>query len=383
MTDVFIVAVEASGDSLGAALIEDLQQEERSISVGGIGGNKMSDIGISSDFDISPLAILGLFEGVKAYPIVRKRVREAVQIIMANKPRSVVLIDSWGFMLRVAWGLRKAGYAGKIIKYVAPQVWAMRAGRAKTLANAVDHLLSIQLMDAPYFEPHGLPVTYVGNPMFDQDYRSGSGAELRDELGIKENAPVLAVMFGSRRSEIERLSEPFAEALELLTAEFPELIVVSPVSSAITDEVDTAVRSDPRLQPVRLLPEGAKFDIFAAADAALACSGTVTTQLASAGVPTVVAYKLHPLTFHIAKHLFRPNYISLVNIAADKLLMPEFIQHDCTGEKLAGAIAPNLRDADFNKSARDALTAQTDAMKGEGGRASLKAARAVIDIIGR
>jgi len=147
---IFIVAAERSGDDLGAGLISDLQKQDPEIEIFGIGGPGMAAQGVSSDYDISQLSILGFTEAIKSYRTVVKKVREAVDLIMKTRSQAVILIDSWGFMLRVAWGLRKAGYNGQIIKYVAPQVWAMREGRSKVLAEAVDHLLTIHSFDAPY-----------------------------------------------------------------------------------------------------------------------------------------------------------------------------------------------------------------------------------------
>lgn len=384
MTDpVFIVAAERSGDDLGAALIRDLRKISPDLPILGIGGARMAAEGVESDYDISPLSVLGFTEGLKAYPIILKRVSQAVDIIMDSGAGTVVLIDSWGFTMRVAQRLRKAGFLGQLIKYVAPQVFAMREGRAKILAESYDHLLTIHSFDAHYFEAHGLQVTYVGNPVYDTDYRVGNGAALRERLKIDPEAPVLAVLFGSRRSEIERLSDPFADCISRLRTLIPDLEIVSPVSESIDREVRVAIESDSRLSQVHLLPETEKLDVFASATASLACSGTATSQLASAGVPTVVAYRLSTLTFMIGKMLFKPDYISLVNIAADTPLMPEFVQKDANGENLADALMPYLTKPDARTLASQKLMSQTDKMKGEGGTASQRAAQTVMNLIGR
>ncbi len=378
---VFIVAAERSGDDLGAGLVSDLRKMEPDLKVFGIGGPAMAAQGVSSDYDISPLSILGFTEAIKSYPVVVKKVREAVDLIMKNPTQAVVLIDSWGFMLRVAWGLRKAGYAGQIIKYVAPQVWAMREGRSKVLAEAVDHLLTIHSFDAPYFEKHGLPVHYVGNPVFDMDYTTGDGPKLRGELKIGPNEPVLALLLGSRPAEIARLTGPMADAVERLKKTVPGLSIISPVSDAVATQVYAAAAEHNALSDVILLPEGRKLDCFAAADAALACSGTVTTQLADAGVPTIVTYKLSGLTFAIARLLYKKDYVSIVNIAADQALMPEYLQKESRGDVLADAVSPYLTDKTLRKSTSKALRAQTAKMRGLGGRASQRAAEAVMRII--
>ncbi len=378
---VFIVAAERSGDDLGAALIRQLLVKQPGLDIHGIGGDAMASEGVSSDFDISPLSILGFTEALKAFPVVVRKVREAVRDIMAINPSAVVLIDSWGFMIRVAKALRRAGYEGLLIKYVAPQVFAMREVRAKVLARGVDHLMTIHSFDAHYFEHHGLDVTYVGNPMFDVDCRQGDGAGLRGRLNVSPHKPLIALLFGSRAAEIQRLTDPFADAVDRLRKRYPEMTFVSPVSSSVATQVKEAAMGDERLKGIHLLPESDKFDVFAAADAAIACSGTVTTQLACAGVPTVVGYRLSGLTYFVAGRLYKPNYISLVNIAADKPLMPEFVQGDCSGENLASGIQSFMEDPEKRHSISDSLKEQTDRMKGSGGLASARAAETVLSLI--
>ncbi len=378
---VFIVAAERSGDDLGAALIGQLRAQDKGVKIAGIGGAAMAAAGVSSRIDITPLSILGFTEAVKVYQIVMKKVRESVDLIMSDPPDGVVLIDSWGFMLRVAARLRKVGYQGKIIKYVAPQVFAMREGRAKVLANAVDHLLTIHSFDSPYFERHGLPVTYVGNPVFDTDYTSGNAKALRQKLNIKNDAPIAAVLFGSRPSEIERLTAPFADAVAAVAAMRPDVQFLSPLSETVATQIRAAAAEDTRLQEIIFLPEHDKFDVFAAASAALACSGTVTTQLACAGVPSVVAYKLSGLTYFFAKRMYKPDYISIVNIAANQPLMPEFVQDDCQGDILAHALLEYLNDKALAAKSSHALGAQTEKMMGKGGLASARAAETILGLL--
>lgn len=378
---VYIVAVENSADHLGAELAQHIRAINDNVSIVGIGGPALAAQGIESEIDISGLAILGFVEGLKSYPMILDRVAATVSSVMSHAPDAVILIDSWGFMIRVAKGLKKAGYEGQIIKYLAPQVWAMREGRSKILAQYVDHLMTIHSFDAPYFEKHGLPVSYIGNPMFDTDYRQGDGEALRRELGIDPKDEVVSVFFGSRLSEIQQLAKPFADTVATLKVKRPRLKFISPVSQSIATDVNAAAGEDLRLQDIILLPEARKFDVFAASDVALACSGTVTTQLACAGVPSVVAYRLNGLTYAVAKHLYKPDYISIVNIAAGKALMPEFIQGEVKGENLSRAITHYLDNPDLRRSASTALITQTDMMKGKGGSASERAALTVLKVI--
>lgn len=378
---VYIVAVENSADHLGAELTQHIRAKTSDVNVLGIGGSALTAQGIESEIDISGLAILGFVEGLKSYPMILDRVRAAVESVMSHRPDAVILIDSWGFMIRVAKGLKKAGYKGQIIKYLAPQVWAMREGRSKILAQYVDYLLTIHSFDAPYFEKHGLPVSYVGNPMFDTDYLQGDGETLRRELGMQPKDKVVSVFFGSRLSEIQQLAKPFAETVAELKTKMPRLKFISPVSETIATDVRAAAAEDLRLQDIILLPEARKFDVFAASDVALACSGTVTTQLACAGVPSIVAYRLNGLTYAVAKRLYKPDYISIVNIAAGEGLMPEFIQGEVTGAKMSSAITKYLDAPELRQQISAKLIAQTNAMKGKGGSASERAALAVLKII--
>ncbi|MEP1230051.1 MAG: lipid-A-disaccharide synthase [Litorimonas sp.] len=381
MTKVFILAVENSADHLGAQLALELRAQDKAVKIMGVGGETMRAAGVPSQMDITGLAILGFTEGLRSYPHILRKVKEAVARIMDSGADTAVLIDSWGFMVRVAQRLKKLGYKGQIIKYLAPQVWAMREGRAKILARHVDHLLTIHSFDAPYFERHGLAVHYVGNPIFDVDYNSGDKQALRDEYNLGDK-DIIAVFFGSRPSEIARLATPFADTITQLRQSHPDIVFLSAVSNSVAKDVAAAAGADLRLQNVILLPERRKLDVMACANAALACSGTMTSQLAAAGVPSVVAYKLAPLTYMAAKRLYKPDYISIVNIAAGRALMPEFLQRDVNGPQLSAALAYYLDNPRKQKSASKALLDQTTTMRGASKTsASAQAAQAVLDII--
>ena len=378
---LYVVAAERSGDDLGAQLLEQLKAKRDDLKFHGIGGTAMASQGVDSLFDISPLSILGFVEGLKVYPTIMRLVNLAVDDILSLAPDMVILIDSWGFMMRVAERLKKRGYAGQIVKYVAPQVWAMREGRTKVLARSVDHLLTIHSFDAPYFEREGLPVTYVGNPVFDTDYQSGDGEALRARFGLSAKDPILAIFFGSRPSEISRLAEPFADAAEILKRANPKLTIVSPLASTTATQVRAAAGADPRLQDIIMLEEDEKLDVFSAATAAIACSGTVTTQLAAAGLPSVVGYRLSPLTWAVGSRMYKPDYVSIVNIAAGKELLPECIQSDCTGEKLSAQALMFLTDTEKRARISDALLKITAKMRGNGESSSARAADAVLNLL--
>lgn len=378
MSELFIVAAERSGDELGAGLIQAFKKIDPKLSIAGIGGDAMAALGTKSQMEISGLSILGFVEALKNYNFVLQKVRECTDIIVKASPDAVVLIDSWGFMVRVAKRLKASGFKGKIIKYVAPQVWVMRSGRSKILAQSVDLLLSIQPMDAPYFERHGLETIYVGNPVFDTDFSNAQGAVIKKRYGLQDR-PLLSVWFGSRPSEIASLAQDFKETVLHLKQAFPDLVVSVPVVESIRPLLEPFFMELKEVEDIHILDETDKFAVMAASTAALACSGTVTSQLAAFGVPTVVAYRVNTITYFLAKQIFKPDYISIVNIAAERELMPEFIQGDAKPDVLTQALSRYLDSAKACDLASQALLAQTRFMgAGSGQKASEKAAQAIL-----
>lgn len=356
---VMLVAAEASGDERGAGLARALKRRlGEGVRFVGVGGARMAAEGVASPFDIAELSVLGLIEGVKAYPRVVRRADQTAALAAREQPDVAVLIDSWGFTLRVAQRLRRQAPDLPLIKYVAPQVWATRPGRARTLARAVDHLLSIHAFDAPYFEAEGLPVTFVGNSALTLDFSGADPARLRAQIGAGPDDPVLLVLPGSRPGEIARVLPPFEQAVAILKADRPNLQVVIPAAPTVADVVKAGVAGWRR--PVHVVEgEAAKLDAMKAATVALACSGTVTTQLALAGAPMVVAYRIAPVTYTILKRLVRTRYITLFNIAADAAVAPELIQDACNGPALAREVARRLDEPALR---RDQVHAQYAAL---------------------
>ena len=376
---VMLVAAEASGDILGAGLMRALRARLGSAGVRfvGLGGHAMAREGIESPFDIAELAIFGYADGIRAYPRVLRRARETAAIAAREKPDVAVLIDSWGFTLRVAHRLREQDPKLPLVKYVGPQVWASRPGRARTLAGAVDLLLSIHAFDAPWFEKAGLKTVFVGNPALARDFSAADPARLLTHIGAGEGEPILLVLPGSRRGEIRRMLPPFEEVVDRLKATRPGLHVVMPVASTVADVVREGVagwRNPPHL----IEDEALKADAFVAADVALACSGTVTTELALAGVPMVIAYRLGPVTHFAASLLIRTPYITLFNVAAGREVAPELIQTRCTGEALARELGKRLDDPGFAAAQATEQTAALEKMGRGQGDPSDQAAGALI-----
>jgi lipid-A-disaccharide synthase len=377
---VMLVAAEASGDDRGAGLARALRRRlGEGVRFVGVGGERMAAEGVQSPFDIADISIFGLLEGLLAYPKVVRRADQTAALALREKPDVAILIDSWGFTLRVAQRLRRLDPKLPLVKYVGPQVWATRPGRAKTLAATMDHLLSIHAFDAPLFEAEGLPVTFVGNSALSVDFSQADPSRLRAEIGAGPDDPILIVLPGSRPGEIQRILPAFEDAVNLLKAERPGLHIVVPAAPTVAATVKARVAGWPHRAHV-LEGDAAKLDAMKAATVALACSGTVTTELALAGVPIVVAYRLGPVTHAILKRLIRTKYITLFNIAAQSFVAPELVQDDCNGPTLAREVAMRLDDPAARRAQVEAQYAALNKMGRGGTDPSEAAAEAVLKL---
>ena len=345
--DFFFVSAEPSGDDLSVSVIQSLLKRKPEVSVDAIGGDALSAIGLKSAVDVSSLGIVGLIEGLKAYSRVVKIADEACDYIISRNPKCVVLVDSWGFSLRLAKRVRKARPDIKLVKLVGPQVWATRPGRAKTLAETVDHLFCIHEFEVPFYEPLGLPCTVIGNPAL-QRAEQVDGAAKKAELSIKADDIGLIILPGSRQSEIRRVAPVFAETVSALKAQYGErlkpVVLVAPSIRSQLESMGAAWPDD----TIFHTRTDDKAEVMAAADLALACSGTVTTELAVQGCPMIVGYKLDWLTWFIAdKFLFASDYITLFNVAAKQEIASEFIQKDLTPENCAKRLSELIDDPDM------------------------------------
>ena len=381
---VMLVAAEASGDALGAGLAKALKRRlgDEAVRFVGVGGAKMAAEGIKSPFDIAQLSIIGIVESLKAYPRAMARLKDTLALAEREKPDVAVLIDSWGFNIRLAQALRRQTPALPLVKYVAPQVWAYRPGRARALAKAVDFLLSIQPMDKPFFDRAGLESVFVGNSALAKDFSKADPARLRAAIGVTADEPILLVLPGSRPSEIERVMPVFEDAVRRLKETRSNLAVVVPAASTVAEAVKARVAGWPFRAHV-IEDEALKDDAMVAGTVALACSGTVTTELALAGCPMVVGYRTGAITYGLLKLLFKPGWVTLLNIAADKAVAPEYLQDAMTGEGLARATAARLDNPDLRAAQIAEQCAALDRMGRGMPDPSEAAAEALIAFLGR
>jgi lipid-A-disaccharide synthase len=375
---VFLVAAEESGDHLGAALIAALRARRGgAVEFAGVGGEAMTAHGMPSLFPIDDLAIVGL--GILGkLPLILRRIRETAAAVVRARPDVLVIIDSPDFTHRVARRVRAAAPDIPIIDYVSPSVWAWRPGRARAMCGYIDHVLAL----LP-FEPDaharlaGPPCTFVGHPLSE---RIGSlrpnAEEARRRLA---DPPVLLMLPGSRRNEIRRLLPIFAGALDLLARRSGPIELVLPTLPHLVDHIRAAA-SGWRTPPRIATDAGAKLAAFRTARAALAKSGTVTLELALAGVPMAAAYKVSALEAFVARRMIRVPSVILANLVLGENIVPEFLQEDCTPDALAAALAPLLADTPERRRQAEAFARLDAIMRIGEARPSEEAARVVIEM---
>lgn len=353
-----LVAGEPSGDALGARLVRALREIEAEEGrpaphFSGVGGAEMAGEGFESLFPIEDLAVMGLSEVVPRLPDLLRRIRQTAAAAAQMRPDLLVTIDSPDFAFRVARRLKASGAGVPIVHYVAPQVWAWRPGRARAMGGFLDGLLALLPFEPPLFEAAGLACRFVGHPVIEM--ARGDGAAFRAARGIAPQTPLLALLPGSRSSETHRLLPVFGAALALLRARLPELEVVSAVLPGTAEDLRRAAAGWP--VPVHVVAGPKKHDAFAAADAALAASGTVTLELAKAEVPLALAYRLHPLSAMLARRLLRVPMVNLMNLLLGARVFPELLQEDCTPARLAETAYALLTDAELRRYQREGAAA--------------------------
>ncbi len=336
---IALVAGEASGDTLGAALIAALRQRFPGAQFAGVTGPKMKAAGCEPWFDSHELGVMGLTEVLRHLPRLL-RLRSALQQrILEWQPDVFIGVDFKEFNLGLARRLKKRGL--RTVQYVSPQVWAWRPGRARTMGDAVDLILCLFPFEPDFYREYGVRAAFVGHPLADQIPMEVDRAAARIELGIAPDARVLAVLPGSRRSEVERLADPFAGAAELLAARYPGLVTIAPMVTPELRDLFAARCSmfAPRAA-IRFLEGQARLALVAA-DVVLVASGTATLEAALCKRPMVVGYRMGAITAFLLKQLglVKVRHFSQPNLLAGSELVPEFFQQDANAGNLADALA--------------------------------------------
>lgn len=345
---IFIIAGEASGDFLGGQLLQSLKQQNSNIEIAGIGGSQMEAQGLKSLFPMADLSLYGLFELLPHLFNIFKRIKQTKEAIKAFRPDVLVTIDSPGFCFRIAKYAKQLKIP--VVHYVAPSVWAWKPGRAEKLAKKVevDHLLCLLPFEPPYFTCHGLASTFVGHPI--TEVVLPDDTHFRESLKISREATLICVLPGSRKSEIQKLLKIFLEAIAKLPLN-RRIEVVLPTLPHLVPLIEPLVKdAGISIKIVTTVEE--KWQAFMQSSIALAASGTVSLELAYAGVPQVIAYKVSRLTYWIAKCLVKTKYASLVNILNNEMLVPEYLQNQCNAEFLSKQLNAILTDSKYQKQMR-------------------------------
>ncbi|WP_146588106.1 lipid-A-disaccharide synthase [Puniceibacterium confluentis] len=379
---VFVIAGEPSGDKLGAALMQGLYEiGPEDLRFRGIGGPLMAEEGLTSLFSMDEISVMGISEILSQYRALKRRIQETAEAVIAEKPDVLITIDLPEFSLRVA-RLVKAACDVRVVHYVAPTVWAWRPGRAAKMASHVDQVLALFPFEPPYMEAAGMRCDFVGHPVVTDPLADMADvARFRLSHGLGE-APVMLMLPGSRRSEVLRLAPVFGEVVRLLVQERPDLRFVLPAAVPVAGLVQELVANWPG-QPIVLDPRDSetnaareKRSAFAAADLALAASGTVSLELAAAGTPMVIAYDMNWISRQIIGRLLKVDTVTLVNLVSETRAVPEFIGKDCLPGPIAQALLGVL-DAPQDQARAMSLTMERLGLGGEA--PGIRAARAVLD----
>jgi len=383
---LYIVAAEESGDALGAALVRALKARHGgALTLNGVGGRAMAAAGITSPFAIDELSIMGIAAIPRRLPMIFRRIRQTAAAVVAARPDALVIIDSPDFTHRVARRVRRLAPKIPILDYVSPSIWAWRPGRARAMRAYVDQVLAILPFEpAMYVKLGGPPCLYVGHPLTERIAELRPNAEEAARRGT--DPPVVLVLPGSRGSEIRHLLGSFGLAIEQVAARSGPMDLVLPTVPHLAAQVRAAVAGW-KIVPHVVVDPAEKWAAFRRARAALAASGTVTLELALAGIPTVAAYRMSPVEAFIVVWLLRvlvrlPSVI-LANLVLGENVIPELLQSACTPERLAETFLPLLSDTPQRQRQIEAF-GRLDAIMAIGGEApSDKAAAVVLDVARR
>lgn len=341
---IALVAGETSGDQLGAALIAKLKLQYPHAQFVGIGGEQMRATGMECWWDCAELALFGLFEVAAHLPRLLKLRRELQRKLLALRPDVFIGIDAPDFNLGLEIKLKSRGI--RTVHYVSPTVWAWRPGRVKKIAKAADLVLCLFPFEPAFYADHDVKAVYVGHPMADQITNRPDAAEARLELGLNTDGEILALLPGSRMSEVSRLSKPMLEAVRILRRSRPELQVLAAMANDRVLATFASHLANSGLKRVHLI-RGRPRSVIAAADVVLCASGTATLETLLINRPMVMAYKLSPATYQLAKNLrlIKRQFFALPNILAKQALIPELIQQEATGTRLAESASAWLDNA--------------------------------------
>jgi lipid-A-disaccharide synthase len=359
---IMLVAGEASGDQHAADLFIELKKLIPGVQGIGMGGCRMAAAGIDVRYDSTAIAVIGIAEVVQHYGEIRRALRRMQRIACEEKPDLLICVDYKEFNLKLAQRAKACGIP--VLFYVSPQVWAWRPGRVRKYGAAVDMMAVIFPFEVPFYERHHIPVRYVGHPLAGKVAPTLARDAALDSLGLSTDRPVIGLLPGSRRNEIKRLLPPMLDAVRRLARRFPTAQFMLLQAASISDEWLQAglARSPTEIRVIR----GRNYDALQCCDAVITVSGTATLEVALLGVPMVIIYRVSPLSYRLGRWLISIPYIGLPNILAGRRIVQELIQHQATGEAIAGEVEKLLTEAEYADNMRLELL-RLNAKLGPGG----------------
>ena len=369
---LFLIAGEPSGDRLGAALMQGLKSLHPGVTFEGVGGPLMQAEGMTSLFPMEELSIMGIAEILPKYFALKRRIAETAQAVLAANPAAMITIDSPDFCLRVAAIVKPARADIRTVHYVAPSVWAWRPGRAAKMAKVIDHVLALLPFEPPYMTAAGMTCDFVGHPVVAEPLATPDEA-----ARMQGDGPLILALPGSRKTEVTRLAPVIGETLAMIKAVHPDLRVALPTVRHIAPLVRDLSKDWP-VTPQIIEDPALKRAAFAAADVALAASGTVSLELAANSCPMVIAYDMNRITYWLMRRAALIDTATLVNLVSETRVVPEFLGDRCRADLIAPALLSLLEDG----------SSQIEAMRltmqrlGQGGEPpGLRAARSVLNVV--
>lgn len=380
---VYLIAGEPSGDLLGSRLMRALRQKTGGkVEFFGLGGDTMEAEGLKPLFDISDLAIMGLVEVIPSIPKVLRHIKNTVADIVRVQPDIVITIDSWSFCSRVHKALRKLKLGIPQLHYVAPQVWAWKKKRARTMYKYIDALMTLLPQEPKYFTPYKLETVFVGHPVIESEVLHADGTAFRTRFKIPSDKRIITILPGSRKTEVSKLLPVFLESAGQLLKQDQNLYFVIPTVRTVAKMVKDLTK-DCGLPLQIVETQDDRYDAFQASSAAIAASGTVALELAICHIPHLITYRVSKLTAWIASRFLKIQFVNLTNIMLGRLVVPELLQEQCTAGNISRTIQELLKKGELYEREQEGFARVKEILSNGEQTPSQNAADFILELVSR